>query len=336
MADLHATFTEFDDIIRLSSKKKDKLRTSRDSIRTDIEKYFEEYRDKHTVGFKGQGSFMMHTTIHPLSSEYDVDDGVYIFGKEEDRPTMQTAHNWIFDAVRNRTSSESSDKNTCIRVVYKSDYHVDLPIYYKTDNSEDEYTLDDEIPQLAHLTKGWIKSDPYAFTKWFLEKAKGKPQLKRIVRYLKAWSDKRQNDNSSFRFPSGMVFTILASNSYVEDNRDDVSLLETLKAIQKEIDDTRFNYSYYECYRPTVDETENLLDKYSAKTTKDNFLNALDSLIESGAQAIELKSKKDACSKWQKHLGDRFPCSSVVEETSNAAAKVFSSPDQLSFDNKSA
>lgn len=336
MADLHSTFTEFDDNIKLPSKKKETLRTSRGEIRKDIENYFEENRDKHTVGFKGQGSFMMHTTIQPLSSEYDVDDGVYIFGKAEDRPTVQTAHNWIFDAVRNRTSSESLDKNTCVRVVYKSDYHVDLPIYYKTDNSDDQYTLDDEIPELAHLSKGWIESDPYAFTKWFAEQAKGKPQLKRIVRYLKAWSDKRQNDNSFLRFPSGMVFTILASNYYVENSRDDVALLETLKAIQKEIDDVRFDYSYYECYRPTVDETENLLDKYSATTTKDNFLNALDSFIKSGEQAIELEAKKDACSKWQKHLGDRFPCSSIKEENSNSSAKVFSSPDQLGFDNKSA
>lgn len=335
MANLHETFTEFDSIIKLNSTKKTSLRTSRNSIRDDIRKYFKEKRDKHSVSFKGQGSFMMNTTIKPISSEYDLDDGVYIFGKEEDRPTCQTAHNWILEVVKNRTSSESLDKNTCVRVVYKSDYHVDLPIYYKVDKSDDEYSLDDEIPQLAHLSKGWIESDPYAFKKWFDDQAKGKPQLKRIVRYLKAWSDKKQNDNSGLRFPSGMVFTILASNNFVQDERDDVSLLETLKAIQKDIDDIRF-YKSYECYRPTVDKNENLLNKYSAKTTKENFLNALDSFIKSGDQAMELESKKDACAKWQKHLGNRFPCSIIKEESSYSSARVFSSPDQIGFDNKSA
>ena len=83
------------------------------------------------------------------------------------------------------------------------------------------------------------------------------------------------------------------------------------------------------------DENENLLDKYSANTTKDNFLNALDSFIKSGDQAIELESKKDACAKWQKHLGDRFPCS-TIEEKDEDVAKAFSSPDQLRYDNKSA
>ncbi len=336
MANLHDTFTEFDDIIKLNSKKKSSLRTSRNEIRKDIEKYFNEKRDKHSVSFKGQGSFMMGTTIKPLSNEFDLDDGVYIFGKEMDRPTPQTAHNWILDAVKDRTSSDSIDKNTCVRVIYKSDYHVDLPIYYKVVKSNDEFSLDDEIPELAHLSKGWIESDPYAFKKWFDEQCKDKPQLKRIVRYLKAWSDKKQDDNSSLRFPSGMIFTILASNNLVENKRDDIALLETLKKIQKEIDDTRFNYAYFECYRPTVDENENLLDKYSANTTKDNFLNALDSFIKSGDQAIELESKKDACAKWQKHLGNRFPCSAIKEESSNLSAKVFSNPDQIGFDNKSA
>ncbi|MDM1537662.1 CBASS cGAMP synthase [Myroides odoratimimus] len=337
MANLHDTFTEFDGIIKLNSTKKSSLRTSRNSIRDDIRKYFNEKRDKHSVSFKGQGSFMMNTTIKPITNEFDLDDGVYIFGKEEDRPTPQTAHNWILDAVKDRTSSENLDKNTCVRVVYKSDYHVDLPIYYKVKKSNDEISLDDEVPELAHLSKGWIQSDPYAFKKWFDDQAKGKAQLKRIVRYLKAWSDKKQNDNSSLRFPSGMVFTILASNNFVEDERDDNSLLETLKAIQKEIDDTRFTYAYYECYRPTVDKNENLLDKYAAETTKNNFLNALDSFIKSGEQAIELESKKDACAKWQKHLGNRFPCSSIKEEEdSKSSARVFSSPDQLKFDNKSA
>lgn len=337
MADLHKTFIEFNDEIKLSPAKKKELKKSRDSIRSDIRKYFKDNRDKHSVSFKGQGSYLMNTTILPLSHEYDVDDGVYIFGKKEDRPTVQQAHDWIYNAVKDRTNAGAVDKNTCVRVVYQKDYHVDLPIYYKTDKSDDQFTLDDETPLLAHKTKGWIESDPYAFKKWFDEQAKDKPQLKRIVRYLKAWSDKKQNDNSKLIFPSGMIFTILACNHYYSDNRDDKSLLETLKAIQKEIDDRKkWFIDSYNCYRPTIDKKEDLLKKYSAKTTKDNFLDALDSFIKSGEQAIELESKKDACAKWQKHLGDRFPCSNIKDENEKASAKSFSQPDKLNFDNKSA
>lgn len=340
MANLHETFIDFNDsVISLSPKKKGELRISRNAVRDDIRKYFKNNRDKHTVGFKGQGSFMMNTTILPISGEYDVDDGVYIFGKAEDRPTPQTAHNWICEAVKNRTNQDTIDKNTCVRVKYATQYHIDLPIYYKVIKNENENLFDeDETPELAHKTKGWIKSDPYKFKKWFDKEAKDKPQLKRLVRYLKAWSDNRTEQNSSFIFPSGLVLTILACNNYEANNLDDVALKSTLKNIQSKIDDRGIvNYflANYECYRPTVDTRENLLDKYSATTTKNNFLDSLDSFIKSGEQAIEMKSKKDACAKWQKHLGDRFPCKYIVEEPEEIA-KAFVYPDKIKSDNKSA
>ena len=332
MADLHVTFESFNDIIKLSEKRKKELRISRNAVREDIRKYFDNNRDKHTVKFKGQGSFSMNTSILPLSGEYDVDYGVYIFGKEEDRPTPSQAHGWILKAVENRTNQNSIDKNTCVRVQYATQYHIDLPIYYKTtdDNSQDFFDCSD-IPELAHKVKGWIQSDPYAFKLWFEEKAKGNEQLKRIVRYLKAWTDNKSNLN----LPSGMVFTILAVNNYLKKDRDDEAFLETIQAIQKSIDDTRYSLARYECNRPTTDKNENLLDKYVSTTTKNNFLDALDSMITSGKQAIEAKSKKDSCAKWQKHLGDRFPCS-TIEEKDEDVAKAFASPDQLRFDNKSA
>ena len=332
MADLNETFIEFNGIIALPKTKKDELRISRNAIRKDIETYFEKNRDKHTVKFKGQGSFSMNTTILTDSGEYDVDDGVYIFGKEEDKPLVATAHSWIVKAVENRTGQNTIDKNTCVRVQYAKSYHVDLPIYYKTTDSNNEFLYDSvDVPELAHKSKGWIGSDPYAFKLWFDEKAKDKNQLKRIVRYLKAWTDNKRHLN----LPNGMIFTILAVNNYVAKDRDDEAFLETLKAIQKSIDDTRHNWASYECKRPTIDKTENLLDKYSSDTRKKSFLDALDSLITSGKQAIEAKSKKDACSKWQKHLGDRFPCS-IIEEKDEDVAKAFASPDQLRYDNKSA
>jgi hypothetical protein len=332
MADLHETFVNFNDNIKLSETRKNELRTSRNAVREDIRKYFKDNKDKHNVKFKGQGSFSMNTSILPLSGEYDVDDGVYIFGKEEDRPTPSQAHSWILKAVENRTNQNSIDKNTCVRVQYAAQYHLDLPIYYKTTDNDNEYFFDSsDVPELAHKNEGWIPSDPYAFRIWFEEKAKGKEQLKRIVRYLKAWTDNKNNLN----LPSGMIFTILSVNNYVSKVRDDEAFLETLKSIQLAIDTSKNYCARYECFRPTVDTTENLLDKYSSETRKKNFLGALDSLITSGNQAIEAKSKKDACAKWQKHLGDRFPCSNIIEKDEDVAI-AFASPDQLRYDNKSA
>jgi len=334
MADNHSTFLEFDNIIRLSSTKKTELRGSRQSIRDDISKYFKDNRDKHSASFKGQGSFPMNTTILPINNEYDVDDGVYIFGESEDRPSVQTAHDWIYDAVKDRTDQETLDKKTCIRVQYAAQYHVDLPIYYKTKKGK-ESTIDTEIPLLAHKTKGWVESDPYEFVKWFKEQSKGKPQLRRIIRYLKAWADYRNEKNKSLKFPNGLIFTILACNHFSANSRDDKSLLDTLKNIQAKIDDRSNYWARYECFRPTIDTNEDLLDSFSATTVKNNFLDELQKFIDSGNQAIEMESKKDSCAKWQKHLGDRFPCQNITED-SEKLAKSFSVQEIFKHDNKSA
>jgi hypothetical protein len=330
MADLSKTFIEFNDAILLSPDKKKELRQEKNEIREEIKAYFKEKRDKHTVSFKGQGSIPMNTCIEPNSGEYDLDEGVYIFGKEEDKPAAtSTVHTWICEALSKR---EIKDKNTCVRVNCSAEFHVDLPIYYKTEKRDDQYYLDTaDVPELAHKDKGWLNSDPYAFKLWFDEQAKDKPQLKRLVRYLKAWSDNKQH----LAMPSGMVMTILVCKNCVLKDRDDEALLETLKTIQQNIDDTRYWSATYFCSRPTIDEKENLLDKYSATTRKQNFLTELNTFIESGTKAIELKSKKDACSKWQKHLGDRFPCS-AIEEDEESLAKAFSQHDVLRYDNKSA
>lgn len=330
MADLNESFLEFNKIIKLSSKRKKELIISRNAVRERIKKYIENNSKLHTVKFKSQGSFSMNTSILPLSGEYDVDDGVYIFGKDENRPTPSTVHNWIKKAVVKITNQKTIDKNSCVRLQYAKNFQVDLTIYYKKYDNKKEYFYDNEdIPKLAHKGRGWFESDPYAFKLWFGKVAN--KQLKRIVRYLKAWSDNKQNLN----LPSGLVFTILAVDNFVGNIRDDKAFLYTLISIQNTIDDKKNIWANYVCKRPTINKTENLLLKYSTETTKKSFLDALQALITSGKQALKLISKKDACAKWQEHLGDRFPCS-LISEDDKELANAFTITDQIRYENKSA
>jgi hypothetical protein len=325
MANSHDLFIDFDDIIKLSHSKKKSLHASKKAVKDKIKKWFSENKKEFKVLFKGQGSNAMNTTILPNSGEYDIDYGIYIISKIEDRPTPQTAHTWVLSAIDDHTDN-IMDKNTCVRIIYSDDKkHIDLPIYFKTKSDSNYF---EEVPTLAHKADSWIESDPYKFVEWFEAKAKDKDQLKRIVRYLKAWTD---NKSSGAKMPSGLVMTILAGNNYVSKNRDDEAFLETLKAIRRVI-----NPSYggrYVCYRPTPKTDEDLLSKYD----KDTFLNNLDNLITSGEQAINEATKpKDACKKWQKHLGDRFPCSNLKDDETTENAKSFSSPDVIFSNAKSA
>lgn len=289
MPDLNHLFLDFNDEISLSSAKKDNLRRGRNALRQKIKDNFKE-KDRRVPNFCGQGSFMMNTIVNPLpDDEYDIDDGVYINGysdkPKEEWPTAQTVHNWIKNAVDGHTSTSPVDKNTCIRVIYVDDYHIDLP----------SYIIKDEVAYLAHKKDGWVESDPKAFTDWFNNKVKDNgEQLRRVVRYLKAWKDYKDVDLK------GISITILAGeNFYSYDDRDDKSLLGTVTNIVDILEEE------FKCQKP-VYPNEDLFEGYS-ETKQESILNALKSLKDSIDKAINDEDEQKASEKLIKQFGDRFP-----------------------------
>lgn len=322
MANNHDQFIEFNEAIYLHTGKKNELKKNRDALRERITKYFNEEKENETKPkYSAQGSFMMNTVVNPITSTetdddgntktlhpYDLDDGIYFIDDLDNRKTESTYHTWIYNAVKNHTSKGATKKNTCVRVLYSDGHNIDLPIYFKEKETNGEKT----IPQLAHKSEGFIDSDPRAFYKWFNNKAND--QLKRIVRYLKAWRDK-QNKSYSTKMPNGLILTILATNHFVSNDRDDISFLDTLKAIKKELDND------FTCERPTIKKGEDLLQKYNEQ----HFMDRLSKLIDSGESAITHSNPKEGCKKWQKYLGNRFPCSNVEDNSTNNT-KSYSSP----------
>lgn len=322
MADNHEQFIEFNNNVKLDDNKKNELKRNRDALRKKIRKYFDDKKENEVKPkFSAQGSFMMHTIVNPIPSEetdddgnvkklypYDLDDGVYFIDNLNNRKAQSTYHNWIYDAVKDHTSKGAIKKNTCVRVLYADGHDIDLPIYFKEIKTGEEKS----IPQLAHKSGGYIDSDPREFYKWFNNESND--QLKRIVRYLKAWRDK-QNKSYSTKLPSGLVLTILATNDYSENDRDDIAFRDTLRKIKATID------ANYECKRPTTKKDEDLLEKYS----ESHFKERLSKLIDAGNKAIAESNSKEGCKKWQKQMGDRFLCSNIDDST-KGLSKRYSEP----------
>ena len=321
MANCSSLFKEFNNSIMLAESKKCSLRKSRNLLREDIKSYLKQNKPNEILPkFAGQGSYMMYTIVNPIvdetGGEYDLDDGVYFIGSAEDRKSVNTYHNWIVDAVKNRTE-EYLAKNTCVRVIYKAGHHIDMPIYFIEDGN---------IPQLAHKVKGWIDSDPKEFYTWFNDKAKSNDQIRRMTRYFKAWADKRNHDNSNVKMPPGIVLTILAAENYSENDRDDIAFKETMENIYSKLSIA------FSCFRPTTPVGEDLLSDFST-TRKDSFLSSLSSFIDSSRQAIENPNQKSACQKWQKHFGNRFSCANAKDEVEEA--NRYSSPAVITSSAKS-
>lgn len=287
MANCHNFFFDFNSAVALRSSHKKTLRKSRNAVRDKIRKYFKGKQNGFYPKFHGQGSFMMNTIIKPLDGEFDIDDGIYFKVEVEPNQSIGTFHHWICEAVNGHTKQEPIDKQTCVRLVYAGEYHLDLPIYY---------IIEGQTPRLAHKSKGWIESDPREFIKWFNEKTDDNGQLKRIIRYLKAWSDYRKGD-----LPSGLIFSILAVNNITYHKYDDVAFYKTLVSIKRSLEKN------FACYRPSTPAYENLLKNYS-KTKRDYLLTQLDSFIQSAEQALNDNiTMEDACKAWQRHFGkERF------------------------------
>lgn len=312
MANCHASFLSFNPVVALDSTRKGQLRTSRDAVRERIRRFFREKQNGFFPKFHGQGSFMMNTIIYPLDGEFDVDDGIYFLVDKQPTYSVGTFHDWICAAVDGHTQQKPLDKQPCVRLVYAGQYHLDLPIYY---------VIKGQCPRLAHKSKGWIDSDSREFIKWFNKKTDEDGQLKRIVRYLKAWSDYRSGD-----LPSGLIFSILAANNISLYDRDDVAFHQTLVNIKNSLDRS------FVCYRPTTPAYEDLLTNYS-KTNKDYFLEQLGSFIESAEKALSDKtSQKDACKAWQRHFGDRFFCDLSKDATDSLLQPAFAAT-ALTFPN---
>jgi len=331
MANCNSIFHDYNNQIRLSDDKRIELIKVRDNLRLRMNEGYlivsKTFKTYHKLEFQSQGSFVMDTIIKPLRDDYDLDDGIYFFGsmKKHNRPLPKEFHQWVIQSLDRGHDDveEILDKDTCVRVKYKSGFHIDLPIYY-TENFE--------TPDLADKERGWILSNPIEFIEWFetkiksgFEKAflyetrmlaayekwsveirKQDHQLRRIVRYLKSWGDLRREE-----MPCGLVMTILAANNYYAHDRDDISLKETLVNIHSALS------KHFACERPTTPAGEDLLSTYKHK---DVFMNYLSRFIENAKKGLAEPDEKSSCDHWKKSLGDRFSCDSAKSQTKSNGA----------------
>jgi len=358
MANSHNLFKHYNSAIKLPESDREKLKQARNSLRSRMKKVYNELPDyekkTHNIEFQSQGSFVMDTIIRPHVDDFDLDDGVYFNGNlsEEQRLDTQIFHDLIIKAIdKDNEIEEITDKPTCVRVKYYSKYgdrdlgfHIDLPIYYA-----ESY----ETPELAHTKEGWIESSPVEFIAWFEEKAKSgfqkeflyesfksiepyepymkwltdirkkDTQLRRIVRYLKSWADLKRKE-----MPCGIIMSILAANNFAENERDDIALKDTLVNINNDLEINNFT-----CFRPTPKTGENLFES-TPQVEKDFFKTALENFITSANQAINNPNPKEACLKWKRHLGDRFPCHLAKDEIEGS--KIYAAPPIKNDNSRSA
>ncbi len=314
MANTNKLFKDFEEKISVPDSKIDSMKTSRDNIREKVKSYFTDTLKLNQPKFYQQGSFALKTILKPIDGEIDVDDGIYLKHLSENinewPQNSKKIHNLILKATDNITKDGNEDKPNCIRITYKNDYHIDMPIYAESKG---------KIYLSSHSDGPWIESAPKELHEWFRGKIDNfGEQFRSTIKYFKAWADFEDCELK------GIMFTILCGNLFKPSpDRNDQAFLETAKAIKNHL---RTNRSIF---RP-VSPNEDLILKWSSEKI-DKIITQLEQLIEKGQKAIDHSDIKESAKKWQLILGARFdiPEDQIKEDMAIKNPTIIISPEKV-------
>ena len=220
--------------------------------------------------FITQGSVAYGTVnapAYPPRQQADLDDGLYLplsFCEDTGSPNLvselliDVVEAILTDLANRRGWSVDSSNPNCTRLIIAHDKHVDMPIYSIPDDefiriAEARYSLakaavsfgefyvgsdlDDlweAMParvRMAHKTKGWIDSDPRPIRDWVLTQVRLKSeQLRRLMRYVKAWRDHQNWPKSDPKSILLMALVDAALDRKI-DGRDDLALIQVCSRV---------------------------------------------------------------------------------------------------------
>lgn len=263
-----------------------------------------------------QGSYKYGTMIKPVRAEdeYDVDLGVYFeWGKGENiEPTADQLRRWVQqelvdyrDQCADMRSVVEPPKERCSRASYEHQFHIDTPVYHLNSDTNKR--------RLACLTKGWEASDPKAFYKWFRDALTGgeREQVRRVIRYLKAWAALSFDDIPDSR-PSSIFLTVLATEAYPDIGlalllgvADDDALISTIRTMHGRLNGSR------RVQNPATKADEDL-NRMSDEAWS-AFLPRLDALMDITERAAEAADEGAAALIWTEAFSFLMPMPEVDE-----------------------
>jgi hypothetical protein len=210
-----------------------------------------------------------------------------------------------------------TSKPTCIRVVISQHAHLDFPLYAIPDdefarlkalesfdsalNREESLKKDrwDALPEdkvmLAHRKFDWMISDPRPVKDWFNGNVQAKGiQLKRVVRYLKAFRDWKWENGG----PASILLMTAATQVFEKRiDRDDLALLDVVSKIPSIL---RKGVNH------PCDENESLTERLGNEGVE-NAAKTFEQFESYLRGAIHSNSPEQACSWLIKMMGPRFP-----------------------------
>lgn len=234
-----------DDEVVIDSATRKKMRDHRNANRDRLKRGLEAKKKPKPDESIIQGSYAMKTMTQHKENDYDIDDGATFDDNKlkKDNGTAMTpreAREMVRDALEEGgglPTAPTAEKK-CVRVEYAGGYHVDIPVYRRILNS-----LGEVIRYEIACEDNWKESNPRDINDWFQDAEtrtkvpdEDEPQLRRLVRLLKAYSRAHLGKKS----PSGLILTILAQEVHgFHEPRDDRAFRNLVSNIKVRIQTNR-------------------------------------------------------------------------------------------------
>lgn len=220
--------------VSLTPEQEERLKDKKDSVQEHLEQYLSKTSGK-PISFYIQGSYKNKTLIKPVrkGEEYDVDIGVYIHWRDGEpsftsNQLRDMAYAGLNDYAANDTEAivEDDRKERCERIRFENEFHLDMPVYHF------EPTLDDR--RLATLSLDWEASDPKLFQDWFRDNTpeSQRHEIRRCIKYLKAWSSLKWQEDKKGKFPS-IVITVLVAQLWAQQADDEDNLIFIIEKLNE-------------------------------------------------------------------------------------------------------
>jgi hypothetical protein len=306
--------------------------------------------------FFTQGSWAYKTLNAPAQKpqQADIDDGCYLplsFVTQTRRPSVaaavffQVVEEALAPLAAARKWKLIADKATCVRLEIAPQAHIDVPLYAIPDQefatlsarvldhgfaslseavlAKAERNAWTALPRnsvlLAHREEDWIESDPRPVKDWFEKEvlARG-DQLRRVVRYLKAYRD--------WAWPSGGPASLLLMAAAVpvferRHSRDDLALADVLAVLPGVLRKGVCN---------PVDDKESLTDRLrkgnSEKDLVEEAANRFEECERLLRGAMAAGNAAQACTWMQQAFGARFPEHPYRVKVVSVAATIAATP----------
>lgn len=225
-----------DQEVTLPKTEQDAMRDRRDANRTRLRNGLANASKPAPLEFVKQGSYAMKTMVRDPDNDYDIDDGVYfrkkdLVGERGAEMTSLQARQMVRNAVDDGKFKRAPEvRPNCVRVFYEKGYHVDLPVYRRVVTST---AFGDEVHYELAASSGWKRSDARDVSDWYEdERAKSADggQLRRVNRDLKRYARSRYSWRGGIL--SGFGITVLTTERYRVNDREDRALYDTMVAIR--------------------------------------------------------------------------------------------------------